>query len=153
MTFSDGTVGTVSVFDIEEQINALLTNPELMQEKNLAQGLDVFTGVETEVSDKFGEIHTGEAWSRAVAHHIKDGSDDMHIGLVAFGDKSHLNTHGALATTPLTFTLSILTRKRATPPNFGVPLLTFRTLTKITLAILTLTKKTFPEIRQRQRTH
>jgi hypothetical protein len=36
VTFNDGTVGTVSVFDIEEQINALLTNPELMQEKNLA---------------------------------------------------------------------------------------------------------------------
>ena len=48
MTFSDGTVSTVSVFDIGEQINALLTNLELMQEKNLAQGPDVFTGVETE---------------------------------------------------------------------------------------------------------
>ena len=59
VTFSGGTVGTISVFDIEEQINALLTDPELMQEKNLAQGLDVFNGVETEVSDKSGEIHTG----------------------------------------------------------------------------------------------
>ena len=32
--FSDETVGVLSVFDIEEQLNALLTNPELMQEKN-----------------------------------------------------------------------------------------------------------------------
>ena len=62
--------------------------------------------METESSDKFGEIHTGEAWSCAVADHIKDGSGGMPIDLVVFGDKSHFNTHGALATNALTFTLS-----------------------------------------------
>jgi hypothetical protein len=144
VTFSDGTVGTVSVFDIEEQMNALLTNPELMQEKNLARGLDVFTGVETELSDKFGEIHTGESWSRAVAHHIKDGSGDMPIGLVVFGDKSHFDTHGALATTPLSFTLSIFNQEARNSVKFWRPIAYIPNLDQNNVSDLDTDQETIP---------
>ena len=93
MTFSDGTVGTVSVLDIEEQINALLTNPELMQEKNLAQGLDVFTGVETGVSDKFGEIHTGGKHGLVLLHITSKMGPVTCRSVSSFLVTSHTSTH------------------------------------------------------------
>ena len=118
----DGTVGTVSVFDLEEQIVSLLTDPNLMQKKNLAPGLDIFTGLETTCSDEYGEIHTGKAWARAVAHHIAKGSGDMPVGLIIYGNKSHFDTHGSLCVTPLSFTLSIFSREARNTKKFWRPM-------------------------------
>ena len=45
----------------------------------------------------------------------------MPIGLVMFGDKSHLDLHGALATTPISFTLSIFNKASRNMVKFWRP--------------------------------
>jgi hypothetical protein len=109
------------VFDIEVMILSMLSDPELMKEENLAKGVDIFTGKETEPSQVYGEIHTGSAWSTAVKFHCK-GKAIMPLGLVLFGDKSHYDLHGSLSTIPISFTLSIFNRKLRHSPKFMRPL-------------------------------
>jgi len=59
-------------------------------------------------------IHTGDEWIPAHNHYCQ--SDDnlpngMPVALVIFGDKSHTDLHGALALTPIIFTLSFFNQK------------------------------------------
>jgi hypothetical protein len=44
-------------------IMSLLTDPTLMQPKNIAHGYDLFTGKceGNNTDDRYGEIHTGDA--------------------------------------------------------------------------------------------
>ncbi len=62
-----GGQATISVFDLEMMIMSLLTDPTLMQPKNIAQGCSLFTckceGNNTD--DRYGKIHTGDAWEPA----------------------------------------------------------------------------------------
>jgi hypothetical protein len=81
-----------------------------MKLENVAEGLDVFTGVVTEVSITFDGLHTGEAWVTAVPHHYGNAQAVISSGLVMFDDTSYLDLHGTLATTPILFTLSILNK-------------------------------------------
>ena len=129
----DGTVATVSVLDLEEQIVSLLTNPDLMKEGNLSPGLDVFSGNEIGTSNSYGEIHTGTAWAKAVVHHVIEGSGDMPIGLILYGDKSHLDTHGGLCVTPMSFTLSIFSREARNSKKFWRPMAYLPNLAQNTL--------------------
>ena len=130
---SDGTVGTVSVFDLEAQIVSLLTNPDLMKEEHLAPGLDIFSGKEIGESDSFGEIHTGTAWATAVAQHVVEGSDEMPVGIILYGDKSHFDTHGGLCVTPMSFTLSIFSRNTRNSMKFWRPMVYLPNLSENTL--------------------
>ncbi len=62
-----GGQATISVFDLETMIMSLLTDPTLMQPKNIAHGYDLFTGkcegINTD--DRYGEVNTGDAWEPA----------------------------------------------------------------------------------------
>jgi hypothetical protein len=62
-----GGQATISVFDLETMIMSLLTDPTLMQPKNIAHGYNLFTGkFEGNNTDNgYGEIHTGDAWEPA----------------------------------------------------------------------------------------
>jgi hypothetical protein len=53
--------------------NSLLTDPSVMNEKNFAEGHNVLTGkVDIHpANNKYGEIHTGDAWLPARDRHCK----------------------------------------------------------------------------------
>jgi len=55
--------------------------------------------------DKYGEVHTGDAWLPAWDRYCQNKTD-MLVGLVVFGDKSHTDLHRALSLTPIIFTLT-----------------------------------------------
>jgi hypothetical protein len=68
--------------------------------------LDVFTGSVDENHDenkRYSEIHTGNAWlpARDKVCNLNDYRDNIPVGLIVFGDKSHTDLHGALALTPI----------------------------------------------------
>lgn len=119
---SHGKQTTVSVFDIEAMIVSLLTDETLMKEENLAEGYDLHSGRSTVECTHYGEIHTGDAWEPARKHYCGDYPQNMPIALVIFGDKSHFDLHGALATTPIIFTLSCFNEKARNHPDFWRPL-------------------------------
>ena len=65
---SDGSVTTVSTFDIGQIIFSLITDDLLMSKENIAKGYDLHTGCvdcEYEMNNCYGEIHTGDAWKPA----------------------------------------------------------------------------------------
>jgi hypothetical protein len=104
-----GGQATMSVFDLETMIMSLLTDPTLMQPKNIAHGYYLFTGKceGNNADDCYGEIHTGDAWEPARQQFCGDDNPiNMPLALVIFGDKSHLDLHGSLSTIPILFTLS-----------------------------------------------
>jgi hypothetical protein len=59
-----GGQATISGFNLETMMMSLLTDPTLMQPKNIAHGYNLFTGKceGNNKDDRYGEIHTGDAW-------------------------------------------------------------------------------------------
>ena len=122
---SDGSVATVSTFDIEQMILSLITDDSLMSKENIAEGYDLHSGLvdkECESNKRYGEIHTGDAWEPALRHYCGSAGKYMPLSLVVFGDKTHTDLHGSLSLTPVIFTLSCFNRKARNNPNFWRPI-------------------------------
>ncbi len=125
VTLSDGSVATMSLFDLEFMILSLLTDESLMQPCNFAEGYDIFTG---EVDDShpsnenYGEIHTGDSWKPALERFCGKEGKYMPISIIVFGDKTHTDLHGALSVTPIIFSLSLFNRTARNNPKFWRPL-------------------------------
>ena len=124
VTLHDNMVTTVPVFDARAMIADILTNSELMKKVNIAKGYDIFTGnVDENHSENklYGEIHTGDEWIPARDRYCRPhdaSTNDMPVGMVIFGDKSHTDLHGALALTPIIFTLTFFNRSCRNDPKF-----------------------------------
>lgn len=113
---SDNSKHTLAVFPLVASIQSLLQDKSLMDDDNLAAGLDIFTG-HAEESDVLGEVHTGTAWPAAVEKFC-DSDLDMPVGLIIFIDKTHTDLHGSLSTTPVLFTLTLFGQKARPLPHF-----------------------------------
>ena len=121
----DGQSATVSLFDVEAMILSLTMNGDLMDKSNIADGYDIFTGgvdPNHESYNLFGEVHTGEAWEKALKLFCGPDGQFMPISLIIFGDKTHTDLHGALLVTPIIFTLTCFNRTARNKPEFWRPL-------------------------------
>jgi hypothetical protein len=61
----DNSYVTVPVFDTNEMIISLLTDPLLMTDSNFAKGYNVLPGevdMNNPCNSKYGKVHTGDAW-------------------------------------------------------------------------------------------
>jgi hypothetical protein len=88
-------------------IISLLSDPSVNNKKNFAEGYNVLTGkVDNHpANNKYGEVHTGDAWLPARDRYWQNKTD-MPVGLIVFVDKSHTDLHGAMPLTPIIFTLT-----------------------------------------------
>jgi hypothetical protein len=104
----DNSLVTVPIFYTKHMIISLLSDPSVMNKKNFAEGYDVFTGKDHNhpANNKYGEVHTGDAWLPARDRYCQNKTD-MPVGLIVFGDKSHTDLHGALSLTPIIFTQTL----------------------------------------------
>jgi hypothetical protein len=104
-------------------ITSLLTDPSVMNKKNFAEGYNVLTGeVENHpANNKYGEVHTGDAWLPARDRYCQNKTD-MAVGLIVFGDKSHTDLHGALSLTPIIFKLTLFNRAARNDLKFWRPI-------------------------------
>jgi hypothetical protein len=119
----NSSIVTVPVFDAKLMILDILTNPICMQESNFAPGYNVFTGDVDENQNenkRYSEIHIGNAWlpARDKFCNPNNNGDNMPVGLIVFGDNSHTDLHGALALTPIIFTLIMFNRASRNNTNF-----------------------------------
>jgi hypothetical protein len=95
-----------------------------MNQENIADGYNIFTGDVDEnhkSNHNYGEIHTGDEWIPARNHYCRphdNFTNDMPVGIVIFGDKSHTDLHSALALTPIIFTLTFFSEKCRNNPKF-----------------------------------
>ena len=107
---------TVPVFDAKQMILDLLTDQNLMNNSNIAEGYDIISGdvdPNNQSYQKYSEVHTGDEWLPARDCFCSPPDlthNDMPIALIIFGDKSHTDLHGALALTPIIFTLTLFNR-------------------------------------------
>jgi hypothetical protein len=78
-------------------IISLLTDPSVIYKKNFAEEYNVLTGeVDNHLANnKYGEVHTGDAWLPARDRYCQDKTD-MPVGLFVFGDKSHTDLHSTV---------------------------------------------------------
>ena len=122
---TDGSIVTVPTFDIEHMILSLISDALLMSKENIAEGYNLHTGCvnnESEINQRYGEIHTGDAWQPAVRHYCGRNGKYMPLALVVFGDKTHTDLHGSLSLTPVIFTLTCFNQNARNNPNFWRPL-------------------------------
>ena len=119
----DKSLVTVPVFNTKHMIISLLTDPTLMNEQFFPEGYNVLTGVveNNTVNDKYGEVHTGDAWIPARNRYCHN-QHDMPVALIVFADKSHTDLHGALSLTPVIFTLTLFNRSGRNNPKFWRPM-------------------------------
>ena len=125
VTLSDGSKATISLFDIEYMILSLLTDESLMQDKNIAEGYNLFTGSaydNNQHNNHYGEIHTGDAWKPALNRFCGNEGTVMPIALIVFGDKTYTDLHGSLSVTPIIFTLTLFNSSARNNPSFWRPL-------------------------------
>jgi hypothetical protein len=119
---------TVPVFDAKHMILDLLTDHNLMNKSNIAEGYDIFSGdvdPNNPSNRKYSEVHTGDEWLPARDRFCSPpdlNHNDMPIALIIFGDKSHTDLHGALALTPIIFTLKLFNRTSRNNSKFWQPL-------------------------------
>ena len=76
----------------------------------MAEGCHVFSvDPNNQSNQNYSVIHTGDEWLPARDRFCSSPDvthNDLPIGLIIFGDKLHTDLHGALALTPMIFTLT-----------------------------------------------
>jgi hypothetical protein len=119
----DNTLVTVPVFSTKHMIISLLTDPSVMNKTNFVEGYNVSTGEvdNHHANNKYGEVHTGDAWLPARDRYCHNKTD-MPDGLIVFGDKSHTDLHGALSLTPIIFTLTLFNHAAQNDSKFWRPI-------------------------------
>ncbi len=68
-------------------------------------------------NNKYGVVHTGDAWLPEKDRYCRNNTD-MPVGLILFEDKSHTDLHGALSLTPIIFTLTLFNRAAQNDSKF-----------------------------------
>ncbi len=130
VTLHDGKTVTVPVFDMKEMLISILTDKTLMLNTNFTEGYNALTGDvnnNNPCNQKYGEVHTGDAWLPARDRFCANPSrPTMPVGLIVFGDKSHTNLHGTLALTPIIFTLTLFNRTSRKNTRFWRPIATYQ---------------------------
>jgi len=111
---------TVPCFDVVEQIMSLIYDSDVYKQSNLLQGnFDPKTWRPTAdlgEDDLLNDIHTGSLYHEALNRycppgHTINGLRALGLPLIFFIDKTHSDCFGALATTPISFTLGIFCKE------------------------------------------
>ncbi len=79
---SNGTVATMTIFDVKALLIAFLINPLKMCEENFASNYDIFSGKAKIPTSTIDEIHTGSLWEPARRKYCGDNPDVFPLALV-----------------------------------------------------------------------
>ena len=100
ITLSNGTLATMTVFDVKALIIAFLNDPLKMKQDNFASNYDIFTGKAKTPTSTVDEIHTGSLWEPARRKYCGDDPDAFACALACFYDKTNVDVFGSLACAP-----------------------------------------------------
>ncbi len=87
---TDGSVVTVSIFDVKALLIAFFNDPLRMRQENFASNYDFFTGKAKLPISTLDEIHTGSLWEQARQKYCGDDPDALSLALVCFLTKQIL---------------------------------------------------------------
>jgi hypothetical protein len=104
----DGTVATMTVFNVKALLIAFLNNPFKMCEENFASNYNIFTGKAKIPRSSVDEIHTGSLWEPARQKYCGDDPDVFPMALVCFYDKTNTDVFGSLSCAPFICTPTFL---------------------------------------------
>jgi hypothetical protein len=100
-----------------------LPDPSVMNKKNFTEGYNVSTGeVDNHpANNKYGEVHTGDAWLPARDRYWQNKTD-MPVRLIVLGDKLHTDLHGPLSLTPIIFAFTLFNCAARNDSKFWRPI-------------------------------
>jgi len=111
---------TMPVYSLKEAIRSLTSDPKLMHSDNLLENdFDHETWRPTvEVpsdDDVMDDIHKGDKFRKAHSMYCPDKGREKNkqvrgVGAIIFSDKTNVDRHGALGTTPLLMTLTVFNK-------------------------------------------
>lgn len=111
---------TMPVYSLKEAIRSLTSDPKIMHQDNLLENnFDHETWRPTvEVpsdDDLLDDIHMGDKFRKAHSTYCPDKGEEMNkkvrgVGAIIFSDKTNVDRHGALGTTPLLMTLTVFNK-------------------------------------------
>jgi len=108
ITLSNGTLATMTIFDVKALLIAFLNDPLKMQEENFASNYDIFSGKAKLPRSTVDEIHTGSLWEPARQKYCGDDPDTFPLGLACFYDKTNTDVLGSLSCAPFICTPTFL---------------------------------------------
>ncbi len=72
---------TVVVFNLEAMVMSLLLDKSIMHPDNIDQGYNLLTEKPIGPNDKYGEVHTGDAWAPARQYFCGDYTPNHNMPL------------------------------------------------------------------------
>ena len=91
INLSNGTLATMTVFDVKALLLAFLNDPLKMKEQNSASNYNIFTGKAKTRTSVVDEIHTGLLWEPARQKYCGDNPDAFPCALACFYDKTNVD--------------------------------------------------------------
>jgi hypothetical protein len=107
---TDGSVATVTIFDVKALLIAYLNDPLRISQENFASNYDIFTGKAKSPTSTLDEIHTGSLLEQARQKYCGDDPDAVPLALVCMYDKTNTDVFGSLSCAPFICTQSFLNK-------------------------------------------
>ncbi len=82
INLSNGTLATMTIFDVKALLIAFLNDPLIMWEEYFLPNYDIFSGKLKFPRSTVDEIHTGSLWEPAQQKYCGDDPDAFPLGLV-----------------------------------------------------------------------
>ena len=87
VALSDGSVASVTIFDVKETLLSFLNDPGWMGVENFTANYDPFTGKSTIIKTPLDEIHTGTIWDAACRKYCGNDPHAFSLALVCYYNK------------------------------------------------------------------
>jgi hypothetical protein len=97
----------IVVHDVSASLNSLLSDPVLMQQKNLTIDLQNPHSYPTHDAQSYDEVCSGYVFRMGYQHYCEGEQTAVPCFLICFLDESNIDFHGHLSLHPLSYTLSI----------------------------------------------
>ncbi len=105
---ADGSVATVSIFNIKSLLLSFLNDSLHMRKENFAPDDDIFTGRATSPITHIDKVHLGSLWEPARHQYCGDDPNAFPLALIGFYNKTNTDVHGSLLCVPFIDTPSFL---------------------------------------------
>ena len=109
LSFADGSVGDVIVFDFVPQLLNLLQNPKIMIQENLVIDVNNPLTPYADADKRLGEALSGSVYKEAYARFITQPQQELFVPIIQWIDRTSVSGNDRFSLKPYMFTPAIFT--------------------------------------------
>ena len=109
LTFADGSVGDVIVFDFVPQLLNLLQNPKIMIQQNLVIDVNNPLAPYADADERLGEALSGSVYKEAYDRFITQPQKQLFVPIIQWIDRTSVSGNDRFSLKPYMFTPAIFT--------------------------------------------